>query len=358
MTGILDRLAQVLPILPSVLVVLLALGASWAARRLLAPRPGDMRRGDFRRQIVQLVIGLVATVLLLIVLPVDPQLRGQLLSLFGIMFSAAVAFASTTLLSNVMAGIMLKGVRNFRAGDFVRVGEHFGRVTERGLVSTEIQTEDRDLVTLPNLTLVTSPVKVVRSSGTLVSAEVSLGYDVDHRRVGELLRDAAATAGLDDPFVLVTHLGDFSVTYRAAGKLTDVGRLLTMRSELRRAMLDGLHGAGVEIVSPNFMNQRALDPSRPVIPRREVVASSGEQEQADGPRVEDLAFDKAEEAATLEQLQSLHERLRKEIAALADGQDTGDRDTAARRQEELARRLARVEAAITRRQAADDPDGE
>jgi len=37
------------------------------------------------------------------------------------------------------------------------VGDYFGRVTERGLFHVEIQTEDRDLATLPNMFLVSQP---------------------------------------------------------------------------------------------------------------------------------------------------------------------------------------------------------
>jgi small-conductance mechanosensitive channel len=85
----------------------------------------------------------------------------------------------------------------------LQVAEQFRRVTERGLLSTEIQTEDRDLVTLPNLHLVTNPVRVVRPSGTIVTAEVSLGDDVHHEMVETLLTAAAVDAGLKDPFVLV-----------------------------------------------------------------------------------------------------------------------------------------------------------
>ena len=51
-------------------------------------------------------------------------------------------------------------------GDFISAGDQFGRVTERGLFHTEIQTETRDLTTVPNLFLVTHPVTTVRSSGT------------------------------------------------------------------------------------------------------------------------------------------------------------------------------------------------
>lgn len=351
MTALTDLLARALPLLPTVVVILAALAASRLARRLLAPRPESPGRGEFRRQFAQLLIGLIATVVVLIVLPVDGELRGQLLSLFGIMVSAAVAFSSTTLLGNVMAGLMLKALRNFHAGDFLQVDDQFGRVTERGLLSTEIQTEDRDLVTLPNLHLVSRPVRVVRSSGTLVSATVSLGYDVDHRRVEELLRQAATDAELRDPFVLVRELGDFSVTYRATGLLTEVVQLVTARSRLRRAMLDRLHGDGVEIVSPSFMNQRPVDPDRPVIPTPAVVAEAAAEPEAEAPTVEDVAFDKAEEAASLEQLRLLHERTREAIAALAEDDETATPQSRQRRQEELTRRLARIEAAIAARRA-------
>ncbi len=351
MTELLQTLARALPLLPTVLVVILALLASRLVRRVLAPRPESPGRGEFRRQIAQLLILLVATVTVLIVLPVDAELRGQLLSLFGIMFSAAVAFSSTTLLGNIMAGLMLKAVRNFHAGDFLQVGDQFGRVTERGLLSTEIQTEDRDLVTLPNLHLVANPVRVVRSSGTLVSARVSLGYDVDHQEVEDLLRQAADDAGLTDPFVLIRDLGDFSVTYQATGLLSEVKQLLTARSRLRRAMLDRLHGAGVEIVSPGFMNQRPLDPQVPVIPRPRVMTEPDAVPADAGPTVEDVAFDKAEDAANIEQLLGLHERTREAIARVAEEGPGDDPAGAARRQEELARRLARIEKAIAARRA-------
>lgn len=93
-------------------------------------------------------------------------------------------------------------------------GEHFGRVSKRGLFHTEIQTEDRDLITLPNLYLVSHPVTTVRNSGTIISSTVSLGYDVPRGRIEASLLRAAQNAGLQDPFVRIFELGDFSVSYR------------------------------------------------------------------------------------------------------------------------------------------------
>ena len=68
---------------------------------------------------------------------------------------------------------MLRAINNFRLGDFIEVeGEHFGRVTEIDLFHTEIQTKDRDLLTLPNLFLITHPVKVIHASGTMIGCEI------------------------------------------------------------------------------------------------------------------------------------------------------------------------------------------
>ena len=63
------------------------------------------------------------------------------------------------------------------------------------------------------------PSKSSRSSGTIVSATVSLGYDTSHSRLEALLKEAAKRAGLGESFVQVVDLGDFSVNYRLAGFL-------------------------------------------------------------------------------------------------------------------------------------------
>lgn len=251
--------------------------------------------------------------LILLVLPIGDARRGQLLSLIGIVLSAAIALSSTTFLGNLMAGIMMRAVRNFRIGDFIRVQEHFGRVSERGIFHTEIQTEDRDLTTLPNLYLVTHPVTTIRTSGTIISTKVSLGYDVPRTRIERLLLEAAGTCGLEDPFVQIIELGDFSVTYRVAGLLAEIKTLVSSRSRLRGCVLDALHGGGVEIVSPTYMNTRAVPPERRIIPEAEGPAEARPEEERSAPAPEEVVFDKAEEAESLEGLREQHKALLEQI---------------------------------------------
>lgn len=241
----------------------------------------------------------ITLVAITLIMPIGEAARGQLMGLLGLLVTAAVALSSTTFLGNAMAGMMLRGIRSFRPGDFVRVGEHLGRVSDQGILHTEIQTEDRDLTTLPNLYLITHPLTVLRSSGTVVAATISLGYDISHHVVETHLLDAAARAGLADPFVQVVELGDHSITYRAAGFLTDIKLLLTTRSKLRKAMLDALHEAKIEIVSPAFMNLRKISEVEAILPRP--VRTKPKLQEADP---EARIFDKADAAEKKSKMQS------------------------------------------------------
>jgi len=281
----------------------------------LLERGGAHAEGhQFRNQLLMLALSVVALLVVLLTLPVSESILGQLLAFFGILLSAAIALASTTVLGNALAGIMLKGaIRNFRMGDFIRCGEHFGRVSERGLLHTEIQTADRDLVTLPNLYLVSHPVKTVRDSGTIVSSTVSLGYDVARDKVETALLRAAERAGLRDPFVRILELGDFSVSYRVAGFLEEVKKLVTTKSLLNGEVMDQLHAAHIEIVSPNFMNTRSLPEDRRFIPKAKTAA--GPRESRDS-RTDEVAFDKAEAAESLEKMRANLKEVGEEIDAL------------------------------------------
>ncbi len=282
---------------PLLATLALVVGALYLIDRSLRRRWQAQPQAQFRFQLIMLALTLSGALGVVLVLPVSEGLKGQLLSLIGILLSAAIALSATTFIGNMMAGIMLRAIRSARPGDFITAGAITGRVTEMNLLHTEVQTEDSDLVTLPNLFLVTQPMKVVRASGTIVSAEVSLGYDLARSRVTDTLLRAAQDAGLGEAFVHVRALGDFSVTYRVAGLLTDVGSLISARSRLRECMLDALHGAGIEIVSPTFMNTRALEQGRAVIPQAGAAIVTHE-----GVVAEEVAFEKADEAASIEQL--------------------------------------------------------
>ncbi|GAA3917866.1 mechanosensitive ion channel family protein [Litoribacillus peritrichatus] len=265
------------------------------------------------RQLLMLTLTISGFLTIILLLPMSESTRGQVLSLLGVVFTGVIALSSTTFVANAMSGLLLRLINSYKPGDFIRIGDSFGRVTERGLFHTEIQTEDRDLTTFPNLYLVTNSVTVVHSSGTIITVELSLGYDVSTSKVEPLLQKAATDTGLTDPFVLVTSLGDFSVGYRVAGFLTDVGQLVTVRSLLRKNVISTLHGEGIEIVSPGFMNQRALNPAEKVMPKRKDKSESKDDLVA---TPETLMFDKAEGLSELERLRQLRSDMSANVESL------------------------------------------
>lgn len=267
------------------------------------------------RQLLMLCLTAAGLLMIIFSLPLSETSRGQILSLLGIVVTAVIALSSTTFVANVMAGLMLRAVNNFRPGDFIRSETFFGRVTERGIFHTEIQSEDRDLITLPNMYLVNNPVTVVHNSGTIISATLSLGYDVSHVQVEELLIKAADKTGLEDAFVLVIDLNDFSVSYRVGGFSNDVNRLLSTKSSLRKNILAMVHDSGIEIVSPGFMNQRVLAPGEKTIPAR--ISEKAQDKTGSSP--EDMIFDKAGSAAEHEELKQELATAREELEAIITG---------------------------------------
>lgn len=295
--------------LPIVITLPLVCLFLWLANWLLIRRHKDFgNERKFPRQLIMLGLVIAGIVAVAMALPASVSTRNQVIAFLGLVVSGIFAFSSTTIFANLMGGIMMRITRPFRAGDFIEVKDVFGRVSERGLLDTEIQTETRQLIAVPNTFLINNPVSVIRSSGTIVSASVSLGYDVHHGVLEPLLKEAAAASGLEDPFVHVSELGDFSVTYKVNGMLKDVKSLLTSRSRLLTSILDTLHREGIEIVSPNFMNQRPLKDGQQFIPH---MIHGVEQELE--AKAEELAFDKAEEAEKRELEQM---RLQEEIDGL------------------------------------------
>jgi len=328
----LHKIAQIVaPFIPLAVAVAGSVAFLWGMHWLLIGRHEEIgKERKFSRQLVMLGLSLVSIVVITLTLPVSESSRNQLIALIGLLVSGIIAFSSATVVSNLMAGILIRITKPFHAGDFIRVGEFFGRVSEKGLFDTVVQAESRELIAFPNSYLTSNPVSTVLNSGAIVAASLSLGYDAHHSTVESLLVKAAREAGLEDPFVHIMQLGDYSVTYRVSGVLTEVKGIITARSNLNRAVLDTLHENGIEIMSPSYMNQRRLPETHSTIPATPGRAPAEKQAAA-----EDIVFDKAEEAARIEKEKQQTMNAIKQVKA--DIETEQDEDKKSELQEELSR---------------------
>ena len=174
----------------------------------------------------------------------------------GVLFS----LASSSSLSNMIAGLVLTYTRAFRLGDRVKVGDAFGDIIETSLLATHIQTIKNEVIVVPNgLVLsgsVTNYSRAARTQGLILHTSVTIGYDAPWRTIHGLLIEAArATPGLlrePAPFVWQTALNDFYVTYEI-NAYTDAPREMPeIYAALHARIQDAFYAAGVEIMSPHF----------------------------------------------------------------------------------------------------------
>ena len=189
------------------------------------------------------------------------------------------------------------------------------------------------------LWLVSRPVTLRQGTGTIVTAVVSLSYDVERSAVRAALIEAAESIGLHKPFVRIENLGDFAIEYKVGGLLTDVSRLLETHSNLRGAVIDSLHSSGIEIVSPVVEASRSLARDQLLIPSANTPVPDRSASAQDA-----VMFDQAAAAAAsfeaLETLRGEYDVFLKQRDATAN---PSERRRLAAEVDRLAKRLAALE---------------
>jgi small-conductance mechanosensitive channel len=207
--------------------------------------------------ILSLLIIALATTLAFPCLPGfdSPAFRG-----FSIFLGLLLSLGSTSLITNVLGGIMLIYTRAFRVGDHIRVGDVIHAIIEKNFLAIRICTPANQVITIPNASLLTNNVINFNISSRDLSrrlalqSTVSLGHDVPWRSVEASLIEAALATGhmLPDPppFVLQTELADHAISYQLNAFTDDPNRMVFIYSELHQNIQDKCNEHGIEILSP------------------------------------------------------------------------------------------------------------
>jgi small-conductance mechanosensitive channel len=259
------------------------------------------------QQLIFVAVIVIGILFIIFTLPITVEDKSLILTFVGLIIGAIITFSSTTFVTNAMAGIMLRLIKPFRVGDYIKIDDTFGRVTEMYFLHTQVQSMDRDLITIPNIKLVSNPLKTIRSSGTIITTSISLGYDISRKEIEKGLLKAAAITGLENSFVHVEKLGDFSITYKVGGLLKDIESLITAKSDFRKNVVDTLHDSKIEIVSPTYMNQRVFREDYVCLPPKEPKANIIEIQPE--VKTEDIIFDKAITAQMLDRIYNTADEL-------------------------------------------------
>jgi small-conductance mechanosensitive channel len=173
----------------------------------------------------------------------------------GVLFS----LGSTTIISNVVAGLVLTYMRSFKLGDRVKVGDVLGDVVEKTPFAVRIKTSKKEVVTVPNGTLLSSNVVNYSTSGDeangiILYMSVTVCYDVPWRRAVELIVEAARKSKyvLDNPapFVLVKNLGNYACEMELNIYTNEPEKQPSIFSELNKNIRDIFEQNGINMTVP------------------------------------------------------------------------------------------------------------
>lgn len=207
---------------------------------------------------------LLYSFMFVIIWPLLPSSNSEIFQGVSVFIGVLVSLGSSSIVGNVMAGLVMTYMRPFRIGDFIRFGDVEGFVIEKTALVTRIKTRKNEVITIPNSNLMSSQTSnftfAAENYGVIVHTKVTIGYDMKHELIeGLLLAAAKSTRYLLQkplPFVRVTSLDDFYVEYEINAYTHHTNHLSEIYSELHQHILDHFHGAGVEIMSPHIFAHR------------------------------------------------------------------------------------------------------
>lgn len=208
-----------------------------------------------------------------------PYLPGSKSGVFqgiSVFVGLIVSLGSSTVIGNIIAGLVITYMRPFKLGDRIQLNETTGNVIEKTPLVTRIRTPKNEVVTIPNSFIMSSHTvnysTSAREYGLIIHSEVSIGYDIPWRQTHQLLIEAALnTPGVIDdprPFVLETSLSDWYPVYQVNAYIKEADRLADIYSDLHQNIQDKFNEAGIEIMSPHYVATR--DGSQSTIPKNDL----------------------------------------------------------------------------------------
>jgi small-conductance mechanosensitive channel len=264
--------------IPGILAVILIIVVARFVSRIVGDIFSGVERGSIRfpgvhpetagatRRLVNVLIWMFAIVVAYPLIPGSDSAAFQGVSVF---LGLIVTLGSSGIVGHMMSGLVVVYSRALQKGDYIRVGDIEGIVSEVGTLSIKVANAKKEEFTIPNTVIVGNIVKnysrLTREAGIPVTTSVTIGYDAPWRVVQEMLVAAAErTPGVyksPAPIVLQTKLSEFFVEYQLIVRLEPPALPIATLNLLHQNIQDIFNERGVQIMVPAFESQ----PERPIV---------------------------------------------------------------------------------------------
>lgn len=219
---------------------------------------------DWAKPTYNIVRVLVYAFMFVVIFPYLPGSDSPVFQGVSVFLGIIFSLGSSSVISNMVAGLVMTYMRPFQIGDRIKIGDIIGDVIERTPFVTRIKTAKQEYITVPNSNILSGNVVNYSTSkerdGIILHTTVTIGYDVPWRKVHEALIEAAIRTpnvnNKPEPFVLQKSLDDFYVSYELNAYSDDPNEQFQIYSDLHQNIQDVFFENDIEILSPHYRAAR------------------------------------------------------------------------------------------------------
>lgn len=201
---------------------------------------------------------LVYAFTIILVYPLLPNSESDVFKGVSVFVGILFSLGSSSVIGNLVAGIVVTYMRPFKLGDRIQIGNIIGFVVEKSATVTRLRTHKNEYITFPNSMILTSSITNYNFSadnendhGLILHITITFGYSTPWQTVHSILIEAALkTQRIEHdpmPFVLQTKLDDFYAHYEINAYTKAIEKVPAVYSELHKNIQNGFRDAGLDM---------------------------------------------------------------------------------------------------------------
>ncbi|MDR2783630.1 MAG: mechanosensitive ion channel family protein [Treponema sp.] len=195
---------------------------------------------------------------IILIYPLLPNSESDIFKGVSVFIGILFSLGSSSVIGNLVAGIVVTYMRPFKLGDRIQIGTIIGFVVEKSATVTRLRTHKNEYITFPNSMILTSSITNYNFSadneedqGLILHVTVTFGYSTPWQTVHSILIESALKTRYVEPdpmpFVLQTKLDDFYAHYEINAYTKAIEKVPAVYSELYKNIQNGFRDAGLDM---------------------------------------------------------------------------------------------------------------
>lgn len=167
-----------------------------------------------------------------------------------------IGFGLQNIVNNLVSGVILAIEKPVQVGDIIEVGNRSGTIKEIGIRSSKIEAGDGSELIVPNGDLISQHVInwTLSNNNRRVELIVGVAYGSDINKIEELLkkivRNRPDIMQQPPPLVFLHNFSESSVDFRILFWAADIGKWLSLKSDVMGQIYTEFAANGIEIPHP------------------------------------------------------------------------------------------------------------